>query len=54
VMAQDVLRIAPQAVAPGRADYLRVNYEKLGLKFESYKQWIESGAQIPHSMPVEH
>jgi len=24
-----------------------VHYERLGLKFESYDQWIKSGAQIP-------
>ena len=54
VMAQDVQQIAPQAVVLGRDGYLRVYYEKLGLRFESYQQWIDSGAQIPHGVPVGH
>ncbi len=54
VMAQDVQQMAPQAVVLGRDGYLRVYYEKLGLRFESYQQWINSGAQIPHGVPVGH
>jgi len=54
VMAQDVQQMAPQAVVLGRDGYLRVYYEKLGLRFESYQQWIDSGAQIPHGVPVGH
>ena len=54
VMAQDVQRIVPEAVTLGQDGYLRVYYEKLGLRFESYQQWIDSGAQIPHSVPVGH
>ena len=47
VMAQEVQQVMPQAVVRGQDGYLRVNYEMLGLKFESYKQWVESGARIP-------
>jgi len=54
VMAQDVQQIAPQAVVLGQDGYLRVYYEKLGLRFESYQRWIDSGAQIPHSVSVGH
>ena len=54
VMAQDVQSVMPEAVVRGRDGYLRVDYEKLGLRFESYQQWIESGAQIPHSVPIGH
>ena len=54
VMAQDVQQIAPQAVVLGRDGYLRVYYEKLGLKFESYQRWIDLGAQIPRGLPVGH
>ena len=50
VMAQEVLRLIPQAVARGRDGYLIVHYERLGLKFESYDQWIKSGAQAPLSL----
>ena len=54
VIAQEVQQVMPQAVAHGRDGYLVVNYEKLGLKFESYKQWIDSGAQVPKTTQVPH
>jgi hypothetical protein len=47
VMAQEVQTIAPAAVARGRDGYLRVDYDKLGLKFQSYDQWMASGGQVP-------
>ena len=47
VMAQEVLAVMPEAVVQGRDGYLRVRYEKLGLKFETYDHWISSGARIP-------
>ncbi len=50
VMAQEVQQVEPQAVGRGRDGYLRVNYEKLGLEFESYDRWVRSGAQIPFSV----
>lgn len=49
VMAQEVAQVAPGAVTRGRDGYLRVNYEKLGLKFQDYKNWLAAGAQIPHT-----
>jgi hypothetical protein len=48
VMAQEVQRVMPEAVARGRDGYLMVDYDKLGLKFESYGAWIRSGAKIPY------
>jgi hypothetical protein len=54
VIAQDVQQVMPEAVVRGRDGFLWVYYEKLGLKFESYKQWVKSGAQIPHGGPIEH
>jgi hypothetical protein len=47
VMAQEVQLIRPDAVVRGRDGYLRVYYDKLGLTFQSYEQWIASGAHIP-------
>jgi len=47
VMAQEVQTIAPVAVVRGRDGYLRVDYDKLGLKFQSYDDWIASGGQLP-------
>src|SRR5215472_3024159 len=39
VMAQEVMQIVPAAVTRDRDGYLRVNYEQLGLKFQSYDRW---------------
>jgi hypothetical protein len=47
VMAQEVQNLMPEAVVRGRDGYLRVFYEKLGLKFETYDRWVASGARIP-------
>ena len=47
VMAHEVQKVAPQAVRRGRDGYLRVFYEQLGLGFQTYKQWIASGAHLP-------
>lgn len=46
VIAQEVQRVVPQAVMRGHDGYLRVNYDRLGLKFESYREWLGSGAKI--------
>jgi len=47
VMAQEVERLMPDAVTRGSDGYLRVYYEKLGLKFRTYRDWLAGGAQIP-------
>jgi hypothetical protein len=47
VMAQEARRVMPEAVFAGRDGYLRVNYQKLGVPFETYDAWIRSGANIP-------
>jgi hypothetical protein len=47
VMAQEVERLMPEAVTRGGDGYLRVYYEKLGLKFQTYRDWLAAGAQIP-------
>jgi hypothetical protein len=52
VMAQDVQMVMPQAVSTGRDGYLRVDYRKLGLKFESYDVWMRSGALLPSTARV--
>jgi hypothetical protein len=41
VIAQEVQQVTPAAVTRGTDGYLRVNYDKLGLKFQSYDQWIQ-------------
>ena len=47
VIAQEVQAVMPDAVTRGSDGYLRVYYEKLGLKFRSYHDWLARGAQMP-------
>lgn len=47
VMAQEVESVKPEAVTRGSDGYLRVHYEKLGLKFRTYGDWLAGGARIP-------
>jgi hypothetical protein len=47
VIAQEVQAVQPDAVTRGRDGYLRVYYDRLGLKFRTYKDWLSTGAQIP-------
>ncbi len=54
VMAQEVQKIMPDAVVRGRDGYLRVFYDKLGLKFETYDHWVASGARIPSAAGMRH
>ena len=46
-MAQEVEAVMPEAVTRGRDGYLRVYYDKLGVKFQTYNAWIASGARMP-------
>jgi uncharacterized protein DUF3300/endosialidase-like protein len=52
VMAQEVQTVRPDAVFRGYDGYLRVYYDKLGVPFQSYDQWIASGARMPSITPV--
>ena len=47
VMAQEVQKVVPTAVARGEDGYLKVYYDKLGLTFETYDRWIQSGSHVP-------
>ncbi len=47
VIAQEVQAVLPQAVTRGSDGYLRVHYEKLGIRFRSYSDWLANGALIP-------
>jgi hypothetical protein len=47
VIAQEVQSVMPEAVTRGSDGYLRVTYEKLGLKFRTYGDWLAHGAKIP-------
>ena len=47
VMAQEVQNVMPVAVTRDTDGYLRVSYDKLGLPFETYDQWLATGARLP-------
>jgi hypothetical protein len=42
VIAQEVAQVAPEAITRGRDGYLRVYYDKLGVKFQRYDEWYAS------------
>jgi hypothetical protein len=52
VIAQEVQNLVPRAVIRGRDGYLRVYYEKLGLKLRTYSDWLARGATIPTPLEV--
>jgi hypothetical protein len=54
VMAQEVRTVAPEAVTRGADGYMRVSYDLLGLPFETYNQWLASGAHLPSVKPAAH
>ena len=47
VMAQEVQQVMPQAVVRDGDGYLRVYYDKIGVKFQTYEHWLASGARLP-------
>jgi hypothetical protein len=47
VIAQEAQSVMPGAVTRGDDGYLRVDYQKLGIKFLTYRDWLAGGAQIP-------
>jgi hypothetical protein len=38
----------------GSDGYLRVFYDKLGLKFQTYDEWVASGGRMPTVTSVTH
>jgi hypothetical protein len=47
VMAQEVEKVMPGAVVRGSDGYLRVFYDKLGLRMQSYDDWVAAGQKLP-------
>jgi Chaperone of endosialidase len=47
VMAQEVEAIMPEAIVRGSDGYLRVYYGRLGLRMQSWEDWVASGKRIP-------
>jgi hypothetical protein len=46
-MAQEVQSIQPDAVRLGKDGYLWVDYNRLGLRFQTWDEWMSSGRKIP-------
>ena len=48
VLAQEVLEVAPSAVSRGADGYLRVHYDRLGLRLQRWEEWValNSGAKL--------
>jgi hypothetical protein len=45
VMAQEVQQIEPSAVWRDHDGYLMVNYDRIGVKFMTWKEWLaQSGS----------
>lgn len=49
-MAQEVQAIYPQAVERGSDGYLRVFYDQLGLRMQTFEEWLDDGGKIPTSV----
>ena len=49
VMAQEVQQIEPSAVWRDHNGYLAVNYDRIGLKFTTWKEWLarNGGSSLP-------
>jgi hypothetical protein len=47
VMAQEVEAIRPEAVVRGSDGYLRVNYDLLGLRMQTFDEWTAAGERMP-------
>jgi hypothetical protein len=54
VMAQEVLTVVPEAVTRDADGYMRISYDRLGLPFETYEQWLATGAHLPSMQAAAH
>ncbi len=52
LMAQEVQTVMPNAVTRGSDGFLRVYYDRLGLKFRTYHDWLAAGGQIPTRLRI--
>ena len=51
VIAQEAMKVMPQTVSRDGEGYLRVDYDKLGLPFQTYDHWLDSGSRLPKLSP---
>ena len=52
VIAQEVQTVIPKAAVRDRDGSLRVFYDRLGIRFQTYEEWITSGARLPAVVPA--
>jgi hypothetical protein len=52
VMAQEVQKIEPRAVWSDGKGYLMVDYDRIGLKFMTWKEWLANRNESPPSSRV--
>jgi hypothetical protein len=46
-MAQEVQAVMPQAVVRGSDGYLSVYYDRLGLRMQTWDEWVSAGRRVP-------
>jgi hypothetical protein len=51
VIAQEAMKAMPQAVVRDKEGYLRVDYDKLGVPFQTYDHWLAAGAKLSKPNP---
>ena len=49
VVAQEVQQVLPEAVTRGKDGYLRVYYDRLGVSFQTWDEWVAAGEHVPHT-----
>jgi len=54
VMAQEVQTVMPKAVVRDHDGSLRVLYDRLGVKFQTYEEWLGMGAKVPTLTRAAH
>ena len=53
VIAQQVQFVRPDAVSRDADGILRVHNDRLGVRFETYDQWLRSGARLPDTVRAQ-
>ncbi len=54
VMAQEVQTVMPAAVARGSDGYLLVDYDRLGIRMQTWNAWVAAGERIPTATSIRH
>jgi hypothetical protein len=52
VIAQEAQHVVPTAVTRGSDGYLRVRYDKLDFRFQTYREWLQGDGRTFLSVPA--